>query len=126
VASDDARTDRDLGHSVAVVWLWGVPVAALVATSVLANTNRIALSLAGSLFVAGTVWIAVGCWLNARHCGRVHCRLASVHYPVLAADGTLYVAGLIQVPYFWDWYWAAFSLVLIAGFALERILGKYA
>jgi hypothetical protein len=117
--------ERDLGRGVAVIWLWGLPVVGLAVTSALVNTGRLALPIAGGLFVAGTVWIAAGCWLNARHCGRVHCRLVSIVYPLLAIVGALYVAEVIRLAYFWDWYWGAFFALLIVAFGLERVVGKY-
>ncbi len=103
-----------------------MPTVALFATSALVNTGRISLPVAGGLFVAGTLWIALGCWLNARHCGRVHCRVVSIAYPLLAAVGALYVAGVIPLPHFWDWYWGAFFVLLLAAFGFERLIGKYA
>jgi len=96
--SDAACAERDYGRSIAVVWLWVVPIMGLIAASALVNTNRTSLPVAGGAFVAGTLWIALGCLLNARHCGRLHCRLAAIAYPVLAAVGVAYVAGVVPRP----------------------------
>lgn len=115
---------EDLSRTPSIVWLWGVPVAIVITGSVLNGTHTLSLTGAGILWTVATAWIGVGCVINARHCGRVHCRIDGILFPLLSLVGLLNVLGLVSLN--WNVYWAIFLVILGASFLLEVFWKKYA
>jgi hypothetical protein len=70
------------------------------------------------------VWIGVGCVINARHCGRVHCRIDGILFPLLSVVGLLNVIGIVSLS--WNVYWLVFLLILGASFIPELVWKRYA
>jgi hypothetical protein len=115
---------EDLSRTPSIVWLLGVPVAIVITGSVLNGTHTLSLTGAGILWTVATAWIGVGCVINARHCGRVHCRIDGILFPLLSLVGLLNVLGLVSLN--WNVYWAIFLVILGASFLLEVFWKKYA
>lgn len=68
--SSEASDSSDyLRRPLRSVWLWGVPLAALVAINLLAVPPAVK----AGILIAAFAWIGVACLANAVHCGRVHC-----------------------------------------------------
>ena len=115
---------QDLAHTPSVLWLWGAPAVIAVAASILLSSDVISLSGAGVVWTLVTAWIGVGCVINARRCGRVHCRIDGVLFPLLSVVGLLRVLGLFA--FSWNLYWAIFLAILGASFVPELVWRKYA
>lgn len=130
VPMPDAVTDRqigasgDLARTPSILWLWGVPLVMVVTASVLNGLRVLSLTNAGILWTVATVWIGAGCVINARHCGRVHCRIDGVLFPLLSVVGVLNVVGIVSLN--WNVYWAIFVVILAASFVPEIFWKKYA
>lgn len=84
-------------------------------------------ALRSVIWTIALAWMGTACLLNARRCGRTHCRFTGPFYlimilPVLAAG-----SGLVPIgPY----GWGLLAAVIVAGgkiiwWATERALGKF-
>ena|ERR1022692_631138 len=105
------------------VWLWCVPACVAIGASLLRARGVLSLPAAGALWAVVTLWIGLACALNARRCGRVHCIIDGVVFPVLAAIGLLNVLGIVT--FSWSVYWGAFFAVLVASFIPEVVWKRY-
>jgi len=114
----------DLARTPSIIWLWGAPVTMIIVASVLNGIGILSLTGAGVLWTLATAWIGAGCVINARHCGRVHCRIDGVLFPLLSVVGLLNVVGVLRLN--WNVYWAIFVLMLAASFVPEFIWKRYA
>jgi hypothetical protein len=124
VADRQIGAREDLARTPSIVWLWGLPLAMVITASVLNGIHILSLTGAGILWTVATAWIGVGCAINARHCGRVHCRIDGVLFPLLSLVGLLNVLGIVS--FNWNIYWAAFLVILAASFVPEVFWKKYA
>jgi hypothetical protein len=103
--------------------LWGAPAAMILVSQAAYQRFDISLTFAGSIWALSVLWIGVGCLVNARSCGRVHCRIDGVAMPLLAIFGLLDAFSVIRLA--WSLYWTAFFIILIASFVPELVWKKY-
>ena len=102
-------------------WAWGLPIAALVAGLLVAVPAR------AGIWTVALAWMGVACILNARRCGRTHCRFTGPYYlamilPVLALGSGIVSVGLYG--------WLALAALILGGgkiiwWATERAWGKF-
>jgi hypothetical protein len=76
------------------------------------------------VWVAMLVWMGCACILNARRCGRTHCRYTAPFFLGMATLVTAYAAGMVSLG---NQPWLLLGIVIGAGNALiwwntERIL----
>ena len=114
---------KDLARGRSLLMLWGVPVAVLVATLRLNQAGVIPLTVAAALWSASTLWIAAGCLVNARRCGRVHCIIVGTLFPILSIFGIADTLGIISLS--WNYFWAAFFAILIVALSTEYFWKPY-
>ncbi len=101
--------------------MWGTPVA------VMAAGLLVDLPARAAIWTVALVWKGAACILNARRCGRTHCRFTGPYYlamilPVLALGTGIAPSGLYE--------WLALGAVIILGskiiwWATERRWGKF-
>jgi len=101
--------------------VWGFPIANMVAGLVVDVPARTA------MWTLALAWKGTACLLNARRCGRTHCRFTGPFYfamilPVLALGSGMVSAGFYG--------WVALGAVIIVGSKLiwwvtERKWGKF-
>lgn len=103
--------------------LWGVPALLVFVSFGLRSASVISLTDAGIVWVVAVAWAGLGCLLNGRSCGRVHCRIDGIGFHALAIVGALNIFGLVSFD--WNWYWLAFIIILIASFVPEIVWKKY-
>lgn len=115
---------RDIAHTPSIVWLWGAPVAMVLTASVLNGIQILSLTGAGILWTIATAWMGIGCVINGRQCGRVHCRIDGVLLPLVSVIGLLDVVGIVSLN--WNLYWAIVLAILAASFVPEILWKKYA
>jgi hypothetical protein len=65
----------------------------------------------------------VGCYINGRSCGRVHCKIDGILLPALSVAGVLNVLALVS--FSWSAFWGAFLLILFASFLPELFWKRY-
>jgi len=100
---------------------WGIPSVVLVAAGLLDPAPR-ALVWAGVL-----AWMGAGCLLNARRCGRTHCRYTGPYYLAMIVPVALLGAGVVS---FGTWAWWVLGAMILLGakviwLATEGLWGKY-
>ncbi len=122
-ADHEQQRAHDLFLQSAGLWMWCLPGCAAIGAAVLASTHRLSMTGAEVVWTLATLWIGVGCAWNARRCGRVHCVIDGILFPVLGAVGLLNILGVL--PMSWNLYWAAFGAILVAGFVPEVIGKRY-
>ncbi len=103
------------------VLAWGLPSAALVAAIWAAPGLR------AVVWAAALVWMGTACLVNARRCGRVHCRFTGPFFLVMALVVALHGLGAIPLgPRGWAWIGIAIALGTAAIWILsERLMGRY-
>lgn len=76
----------------ACLW-WGLPIAIGAAATLLHLPLRVAAGLCSVLFL----WMATGCFLNARRCHRVHCYISEPILLLGAFFGASVALGIVAV-----------------------------
>ena len=99
----------------------GLPSAAMVAAIWAAPGLR------AVVWAAALVWMGTACLVNARRCGRVHCRFTGPFFLVMALVVALHGLGAIPLgPRGWAWIGIATALGTAAIWILsERLMGRY-
>jgi hypothetical protein len=122
MANDTVQSPRDwLRSSRASVLAWWIPHATIVA-------GLFAPALARAvIWVIALAWMGTACILNARRCGRTHCRYTGPYYlamivPVLALAYGIVSTGLYG--------WLLLGVLILAGsriiwWSTERAWGKF-
>jgi hypothetical protein len=87
------------------------------------NAAILSLTVTGALWVMAVVWIGIGCFINGRSCGRVHCIIDGILFPLLAIIGALNILSVITVS--WTIFWLAFVPILVASFVPEMTWKRY-
>lgn len=100
---------------------WGAPSLAIIASSFVDAPAR------ATIWTAALVWMGTACLMNARRCGRTHCRFTGPFYLALTVPLVLHGFGLIQLgPYAW---WILGAAILLGGkviwWATEATWGKF-
>lgn len=103
--------------------LWGVPIVLAIAANEAFLYNLIPFFVTEILWVASVSWIGTGCLINGRSCGRVHCRIDGVAFPILGIVGVLNILSLIS--FSWSIFWLAAFAILIMSFVPEWTWKKY-
>ena len=100
---------------------WGLPTAALILGSYFEQPIRAA------LWTLALLWMGSACIINARRCGRTHCRYTGPYYLIMIVPVVLQGIGILALGgYAW---WAMGLMILLGGkiiwWSTERIWGKY-
>jgi hypothetical protein len=103
--------------------LWGLPAVLVVGAGIAYGDSVVSLTGRGIIWVVAVVWVGVGCFLNGRSCGRVHCRIDGIAFPLLALVGALSVLSIITFD--WNLFWLAFIVILVGSFIPELTWKKY-
>jgi len=103
--------------------LWGVPAALVVGAGIAYGESVLSLTARGVVWVVAVAWAGVGCLMNARSCGRVHCRIDGILFPLLSIVGALNVLSVISFD--WNLFWLAFGVILVGSFVPEWTGKKY-
>jgi asparagine N-glycosylation enzyme membrane subunit Stt3 len=122
MADDTIQTSNDwLGSMRTHALAWWIPQGAIVAALLIPVPFRAA------VWVAALAWMGVACILNARRCGRTHCRYTGPYYlgmilPVVVLAASVVSAGLLG--------WLILGILILAGsriiwWATERAWGKF-
>jgi hypothetical protein len=103
--------------------LWGVPAVLAVGANIAYGNALLSLTATGALSVTAVAWAGIGCRINGRSCGRVHCRIDGIAFPLLAIVGALTLLSVIS--FSWNLFWLAFILILVGSFVPEWTWKKY-
>jgi len=74
--------------------LWGAPVVIVIGAGAAYGASVLSLTARGALWVIAVAWAGIGCLNNGRSCGRVHCRIDGILFPLLSIIGALNVLSI--------------------------------
>ena len=100
---------------------WWIPKAAILAGLLVPMTVRAA------IWIIALFWMGMACILNARRCGRTHCRYTGPYYLAMIAPVLVLTSGIVST----DLYaWLFLGVLILAGsriiwWATERAWGKF-
>lgn len=120
---DGSRPGRDLAGGWNVVLFWVGPVAWIEGSSAAGPLLHLSFDELGILLVVGTVWFGGLCLLNARRCGRTHCRIDGILLPALALVGLLSLMSVLRLS--WGDYVIGLWGIVGASFVVECAVGSY-
>ena len=122
MSNNAVQTSRDwLASTRASALAWWIPNVAIVAALFMPVPIR------AVVWTVALAWIGTACVLNARRCGRTHCRFTWPYYLVMIVPVLVFASGIFVVG-FYGW---VFLCVLILGgswiirWATERAWGKF-
>jgi hypothetical protein len=122
VASDITGPARDwLRRPRTSVLAWWVPKGAIVASLWLPVPMRTV------IWIVALIWMGTACILNAKRCGRTHCRYTGPYYLVMIAPVLALGFGILAADFLG---WFVLAVVILAGskliwWATERAWGKF-
>ena len=122
MADATVRTSRDwLSGWQTSLLAWWIPQAAVLAGLFLPVPGR------AVLWIAALAWMGVACLLNARRCGRTHCRYTGPYYLAMIAPVLVLASGLVVLDFSG---WLVVAVLILAGskviwWATERAWGKF-
>ena len=122
MASDTVQSSRDWLRSPRTNLLaWWIPQAAILAGLFVPVPAR------GAIWIVALLWMGTACILNARRCGRTHCRYTRPYYLAMIAPVLVFTSGIIS-PGFYGWL--GLGVFILAGskviwWATERAWGKF-
>ena len=107
----NAKSTRDwVINTRADILAWWIPKGAIIAAIFAPEPARAA------VWTAALVWMGTACILNARRCGRTHCRYTGPYYLAMIAPVILLASGLIAVN-FYGWILLA-TLIVLGGWII--------
>lgn len=122
MANDTIRTSNDwLDNRRTNLLAWWIPQAAIVAGLFVPVPIR------ANIWIIALIWMGTACLLNARRCGRTHCRYTGPYYLAMTAPVLVFASGLVSA----DFYgWLVLGVLILAGskviwWATERAWGKF-
>ena len=121
--SSQPSRGRNLERAPWCYLLWGVPAVLVVVASAAYGASILSLTGRGVVWVIAVAWAGVGCFLNGRSCGRVHCKIDGIAFPLFAIVGALNVLSVVSFD--WNLFWLAFIVILVGSFVPEWTWKKY-
>jgi hypothetical protein len=122
MANATIQPSRDwLGSKSSSVLGWRIPHAAILAGLFVPTPIRVV------VWTIALIWMGAACILNARQCGRTHCRYTGPYYlamiaPVLVLGSGMFSAGIYG--------WIVLGVIIVGGskliwWATERTWGRF-
>lgn len=120
-AETDASTRDWLGSPRTSLFAWWIPHVAIVAGLFVPVPVRAA------IWTVALTWMGVACIVNARRCGRTHCRYTGPYYLAMIAPVFLLAVGVDSAGFYG---WLILSILILAGsraiwWATEYAWGKF-
>ena len=122
VASDSIRSSHDwLRDPRSNLFAWWLPQAAIIAGLVAPVMAR------SAIWMFALAWMGAACLLNARRCGRTHCRYTGPYYLAMIVPTFVFGFGVVSVEMPG---WLTLACVILVGSKLlwwctERTWGKF-
>ena len=100
---------------------WGLPIAAI-AVGLLVDVPARTI-----IWIVAPAWMGMACILNARRCGRTHCRFTGPFYLVMVIPVLVLGSGIVSYGLYG---WLALAAIVLFGskiiwWATERAWGKF-
>src|SRR5712692_5891691 len=116
------QTSRDwLGSVHTSLLAWWMPKAAILAGLFVPVSAR------SVIWIIALVWMGTACLLNARRCGRTHCRYTGPYYLAMMAPVLVLASGIVSANFYG---WLILGVLILGGskiiwWATERAWGKF-
>jgi hypothetical protein len=115
---DAARTP-----GTALRW-WGLPILVIIGATVGDWLAPWLLTVWGLTWSFSIFWLSVSCLRNAKRCGRFHCAVLGIGYPLLGLLALGMSLGLVRLA--WNSFWfLIFAPLTLAAFLPELFGVKY-
>ncbi len=80
-----------------------------------------------TIWIVALGWMGTACLVNARRCGRTHCRYTGPYYLAMIVPVLVLASGLVSVSFFG---WMGLGVLILVGskiiwWATERAWGKF-
>jgi hypothetical protein len=117
-----ARPFRDWAGNIRTYgWVWGLPIVAIGAALFIDVRIRTV------IWTIALIAMGTACVLNARRCGRTHCRFTGPYYLVMILPVIMLGSGVLAGG---DLAWLAVAILILAGskiiwWATEQAWGTY-
>ena len=117
-----AKSTADwVGNARTNILAWWIPKGAIIAALLAPVPVRAA------IWTIALIWMGTACILNARRCGRTHCRYTGPYYLAMIAPVVLFASGIVSAHFYG---WLALSILIVCGgwtiwWATERAWGKF-
>jgi hypothetical protein len=100
---------------------WWLPQAAILAALAAPPFIR------ATIWIAALIWMGTACILNARQCGRTHCRYTGPYYLAMIVPVLILISGIVTANFYG---WLALGVLILAGskiiwWATERAWGRF-
>ena len=122
MANDVVQNSRDWLRSPRTNLLaWWIPKAAI------ALGLLVPLPVRAVIWTVALLWMGTACMLNARRCGRTHCRYTGPYYLAMIAPVLILASGIVSA----DFYgWLVLGVLILGGskviwWATERAWGTF-
>jgi hypothetical protein len=122
MANAAIQSSRDwLGSTRSSLLAWWIPLAGILAGLFVPTPLRAA------IWTIALIWMGTACVLNARRCGRTHCRYTGPYYLAMIAPVLMLGSGVVSAGIFG---WIVLGVIIVAGskliwWATERAWGKF-
>jgi hypothetical protein len=100
---------------------WWIPQAAILAAL------AVPVPIRATIWTIALILMGAACILNARRCGRTHCRYTGPYYLAMIVPVLVLVSGIASANFYG---WLALGILILAGskaiwWATERAWGKF-
>jgi hypothetical protein len=100
---------------------WRIPQAAMLGGLFIAVPARTV------IWIIALIWMGTACILNARRCGRTHCRYTGPYYLAMVAPVIILASGIVSAGFYG---WFVLGVLILAGskivwWVTERAWGKF-
>jgi hypothetical protein len=122
VANNAAQAARDwLSSPRKILLAWWAPKVAIVGGLFAPAAMR------ALIWIVALIWMGTACILNARQCGRTHCRYTGPYYLAMIAPVLVLGSGIVEMEIYG---WIVLAVLILGGskiiwWATERAWGKY-
>ena len=117
-----AKSTADwVGNARANILAWWIPKGAIIVALFAPVPVRAA------VWTVALIWMGTACILNARRCGRTHCRYTGPYYLAMIAPVVVLASGSVSAGFYG---WFVLGILILAGskivwWATERAWGKF-
>ena len=107
IVNDTIQASHDwLANTRASALAWWIPQVAII------GGLFVPVPIRAAIWIIALLWMGTACMLNARQCGRTHCRYTGPYYIAMIAPAVMLASGIV----FADFYgWLVWGVLILGG-----------